>query len=142
MSLRSIKAQARMDLHRGMQVQALYLPPAWPTAAAIPCRVRVHTKFTQLGDQKGTSLNSAETEEQVPRLLFHAPEVLPVRGGRVTINAREGYMVGVTVPADDMNFIHARVAPLTAAQMTGLPLPPSDPSEYPEPSPEWETTEW
>jgi hypothetical protein len=140
MSLRSIKAQARMDLHRGMQVQALYIPPN--NGTPVPCRVRVHTKFTQLGDQKGTSLNSAESEEQVPRLVFHAPEVIPERGGRITINPREGYIVGVTVPADDMNFIHARVAPLTAAQLASLPMPPSDPSEYPEPQPEWEQTEW
>lgn len=112
-----------MDLHRAMQVHALYLPPTWPAVDPIPCRVRVHTKFTQLGDQKGTSLNAAETEEQVPRLVFHAPEINPVRGGRVTISPREGYVVGVTVPADDVNFIHARVAPMTEAQLALLPMP-------------------
>lgn len=129
-----------MDLHRGMQVHALYIPPN--NGAPISCTVRVHTKFTQLGDQKGTSLASAETEETIPRLVFYVPEVEPVRGARVTINAREGYIIGATLPPDDMNFMHARVASLTAAQMVGLPLPSSDPSEYPEPPPVWEEVEW
>lgn len=124
-----------------MQVRALYIPPT-TGATPIPCYVRVHTKFTQLGDQKGTSFSSAETEEQAPRLVFYVPEVEPVRGAKVTINAREGYIVGATLPPDDMNFMHARVAVLTAAQMVGLPLPPSDDSEYPAPSPVWEETEW
>lgn len=123
-----------------MQVRALYIPPN--VGAPVPCHVRVHTKFTQLGDQKGTSLASAETEETAPRLVFYVPEVEPVRGGKVTINAREGYVIGVTLPPDDMNFMHARVASLTAAQMVGLPLPPSDASEYPEPPPVWEEVEW
>jgi len=121
MSLRAIKAQARADLHQQMRVRALYIPPN--AGAPIPCYVRVHTKFGQLGDQKGTSLSSAESEETIPRLVFYVPEVEPIRGARVTINAREGYIIGATLPADDMNFMHARVAALTPAQLVGLPLP-------------------
>lgn len=119
MGLRETKARARADLHQAMRVRALYVPPG-VDPVAVPCFVRVHTKFVQLGDQKGTNLNSAETEETAPRLLFWRDEVPePKRGGYVTISAAdtgtgrpEAYRLGVTLPADGQT-ITARVAELS-----------------------------
>jgi len=129
MGLREIKAKARADLHREMRVRALYVPPGLDPEP-IPCYVRVHTKFTQLGDQKGTSLNSAETEEKVPVLIFWGTEVPePKRAGYVTISEAdtgtgrpEAYRLGVILPPDGAT-ITARVAEMSESQMTGLLFP-------------------
>lgn len=99
-----------------MRVRAYYF--ASDDAEAVPCYVRVHTKFTQLGDQKGTSLNSAETEETAPRLLFWREELQPVRNSVIIILAEdslsggvEGYRLGVVLPPDGLT-ITARVSEL------------------------------
>jgi len=126
MGLREIKAKARADLHQQMGVRALYVPPEG-TGEPIPCSVRVHTKFAQLGDQKGTNLNSAESEESIPRLVFWRDQVpQPERKGYVTISPTdtgtgkpEAYRIGVVLPPDN-HTITARVAEMNDSQMTGL----------------------
>lgn len=114
-----------------MRVRALYVPPGKDgdgnPHAPIPCYVRVHTKFVQLGDMKGTNFNSAETEETAPRLLFWRTEVPePKRGGYVTISAGdtgtgqpEAYRLGTTLPADGQT-ITVRVAELEPSSFSGL----------------------
>ncbi len=137
MGLREIKAKARADLHQQMRVRALYVPPG-VDPEPVHCFVRVHTKFVQLGDQKGTSLNAAETEETAPRLLFWTSEVPePKRAGYVTISAAdtghgepEAYRLGVVLPPDGLT-ITVRVAELNAGQMTGLLFPEDVPVEVP-----------
>lgn len=112
-----------------MRVRALYVPPG-VDPVPVPCYVRVHTKFVQLGDQKGTNLNSAETEATAPRLLFWRAEVPePKRGGYVTISAAdagtghpEAYRLGVILPEDGVT-ITVRVAELPTNQHAGLIFP-------------------
>lgn len=123
MSLRAIKAQARRDLHEAMRVPALYLPE-WPgdPADAIPCHVRVHTRFEALGDMVGTSLGYAETRETTPKLIFWREEVEPVGGSVVSVEIGEAYRVSTVDPKDGLT-ITAFVAPLSAAESVGLPVP-------------------
>jgi hypothetical protein len=123
-SLREIKEQARRDLHNGMKVSALYLSE-WPVEGepvAIPCEVRVHTKFKALGDLAGTSLGYAETQEPVPRLLFMKDQVDPVNQAVVSISLEEAYRIVLVNPADGIT-VTAEVTPMSATQRVGLPLP-------------------
>ena len=108
-----------------MRVRALYIAPNGDTE---PCWVRVHTKFAQLGDQKGTSLNSAETEETVPALIFWREELVPKNTAVVTISEihsgtgeREAYQIGVVLPPDGLT-ITARVAELSPAKAATYPV--------------------
>lgn len=115
-----------------MRVRALYVPPGKDAAtgeplAPIPCYVRVHTKFVQLGDQKGTNLNSAETDEKAPRLLFWREEVpKPLQTGYVTITAAdsghgkpEGYRIGSVLPTEGQT-VSVRVYEMSESQLAGL----------------------
>jgi hypothetical protein len=123
MSLRAIKAQARRDLHEAMRVPALYLPD-WPgdVEDAIPCHVRVHTRFEALGDMTGTSLGYAEVTEQTPKLIFWREELNPSQGGVVSVELGEAYRIQSIDPKDGLT-ITALVSPMSAAQSIGLPVP-------------------
>ncbi len=120
MSLRSIKAKARLDLHQAMKVPAYY----YATRAADPVAVdiRVHTSFKALGDLKGTSFSYAETEADVPELIFWLADLTPANNSLVMISATEGYRVNHTVPPDGLT-ITAKVASLSAADRAGLSYP-------------------
>lgn len=125
--LRDIKRQARRDLHNEMRVPVLYL--STPTATPVPVGARVHSKFRALGDQPGTSLNSAEREEIVPRIIFFRSDLPaePVRGAIVSVEAGEAYRVDVVLPADDQ-FVTVRVIQMTPTMLAtsfpdGQPVP-------------------
>ena len=121
MSLRSIKLKARRDLHNAMKVPASYYSDDATYVGLI--HVRVHTKWTQQGDLKGTNLNYAETEDATPKVLFDRLEVAsPPRNCYVVISAAEGYRINQTKPADG-EFITAECAPMTAAELAGKVLP-------------------
>ena len=140
MGLRDIKAQARADLHQAMQVRAFYL--ATKASEPVLCSVRVHTKFGNLGDQKGTNFNAAETREIIPRLVFWRPQgILPVRNALVLISAEEGYRIGVVDPEDGLT-ITAQVSEISKAEMATLPVPPTGDTEIPVMPPGWTETEW
>lgn len=126
MSLRAIKEQARRDLHEGMKVSALYLPK-WPIPegedlVAIPCGVRVHTKFKQVGDLAGTSLGYAQAEDETPKLVFMIEQVNPSNNSVVSIGVAEAYRINHTIPRDGIT-ITAEVIPMIAAERVGLPVP-------------------
>lgn len=120
-SLREIKTAARRALHQAMRVPASYYET--PIATPRLIHVRVHTKWTQHGDLKGTNLNYAEAEEVAPTLIFDRSEVEnPPAGGFVIISAEEGYRIGQTKPKDGIT-ITAEVARLRAAEIAGKTLP-------------------
>lgn len=101
MSLRAIKERARRDLHNAMRVPAFYYPGGVTSADPVPCHVRVHTKFgAQMGDLKGTNFNFAETEANVPALVFWVAEIDPDNNAVVMISAEEGYRINHVLPRD------------------------------------------
>lgn len=101
MSLRDIKRRAREDLHNAMRVPAFYYPGGVTSAEPVPCHVRVHTKFgAQLGDLKGTNFNYAETEANVPSLVFWVQEIDPDNNAVVMISPSEGYRINHVHPRD------------------------------------------
>lgn len=121
MGLREIKTKARRDLHKAMQVPASY----YESAAATPrlIHVRVHTKWVEQGDLKGTNLSYAETEDKAPRIIFDRAEVaMPPRNSYVVISAEEGYRIGQTEPFDGIT-ITAEAAVMTATELAGKTLP-------------------
>lgn len=76
-----------------MRVPAFY----YATDDGLPqaCDVRVHTKLNaQLGDLKGTNFSYAETEAQIPKLIFWlADGIDPDNMAVVMISATEGYRI-------------------------------------------------
>jgi hypothetical protein len=121
MGLREIKTKARRALHTAMQVPASF----YETPAATPrlIHVRVHSKWIEQGDLKGTNLNYAETEDLAPRIVFDRAEVAnPPRNSLVVISAEEGYRIGQTEPVDGIT-ITAEAARMTAAELSGKTLP-------------------
>lgn len=121
MGLREIKTKARRDLHNAMKVPASYYANAIATPVLI--HVRVHTKWLEEGDLKGTNLNYAERETTTPRIVFDRDEVAnPPRNAMVIVSEEEGYRVGQTEPADGIT-ITAEVMPLSPADLAGKTLP-------------------
>lgn len=119
MGFREIKTTARRQLHDKMKVPALYLDDA----DEIALTVRVHTQWKALGELKGTSFDYAEREAAIPQIVFMRAQIeSPVRNARVILSAEEGYFVDHTQPPDGISVI-AKVRPMTAAQMVGVPYP-------------------
>lgn len=120
-SFRDIKRKARRDLHRELQVPALYIADIGGPAVLV--HVRPHTKFNALGDLQGTNFNYAEREEPQPRIIFMRDEVMaPKRGAIISVEPGEAYRVDHTQPADDIS-ITAYVIQLTEKEAVGLPVP-------------------
>ncbi len=103
-----------------MKVPAFYY--ANRLAAPVEVNVRVHTKFKALGDLKGTSFSYAETEEEIPKLIFWRSEMEPANGSFVVVSAEEGYRVNHSDPPDGLT-ITAKVASLDAADLVGFSYP-------------------
>jgi hypothetical protein len=126
MTLRAIKEQARRDLHDAMKVAALYLPE-WPVAEeeepeAIPCNVRIHTKFKALGDLAGTSLSYAETQEPTPKAIFMREEVDPINNAVISVSVDEAYRIAFVHPKDGLTTT-VDIVSMSATQRIGLPVP-------------------
>lgn len=124
MGIRDIKRKARTKLHRAMQVAGLYL---FDDDDPKPVSVRVHYDFRALGDLAGTSYNFADRQETMPKIVFLAAEVAPVRGAIVSVEAGEAYRVDNVLPKDDLT-ITAEVLRMTASEIakefpTGQPVP-------------------
>lgn len=119
MSIRDIKRDARRRLHADLSVAALYIPVTGATP--VPVTVRVHTKFSALGDKE-----MAQRADIEPRLIFLASELpapLRPKTGVVSVEIGEAYRIEAADPVDDAGFITATVAQLPVAQTTGLPVP-------------------
>ena len=104
-----------------MKVPASYYSDAATYVGTI--YVRVHTKWTEEGDLKGTNLNYAERETITPRIVFDRSEIAnPPRNSLIIVSAEEGYRVGQTEPPDGIT-ITAEVSPLSPADLAGKTLP-------------------
>ena len=78
-----------------MQVPALYIPdPDDNASVALPCSIRVHTKFDALGGVRGTSFAYAETREEQPQIIAWRSQVpYPERGAIFSVAPGEAYRV-------------------------------------------------
>lgn len=120
MSWRDIKSDARRAVHENMHLPALYIEPGFP---AKDITVRLHTKFLQLGDMKGTSFSFAEKEEVKPKIIFLVEEVpAPVRNAIVSIAPGEAYRIDHTLKPDGLT-VTAEVLRLSETEAALLPIP-------------------
>jgi hypothetical protein len=121
MGFYEIKEKARRLLHQTMKRPASYYET--PGSAPRLVYVRVHTKWIEQGDLKGTNLSYAETEDTTPRIIFMRDEVNnPPRLGLVILSADEGYRIGQTEPSDAIS-VTAEVTRMSAPDLVGKVLP-------------------
>ena len=118
---RDIKRRMRRDVHDTMRVPALYL--ATRQAVPVPCMVRLHTKFSAVGDLPGGGSQYAERMETTPRVILDRNDVeMPDRNGIISVAPGEAYRILSTQPADG-EFVTVNVAALPAADAASLPVP-------------------
>lgn len=119
MSWRDQKREARRTVHRTMQIDAMYYGDGSP----VPVRVRLHTKFDAIGDDR--SMGWAEMQVTRPRVLFLVEDgIQPERGHVVYVQPGEAYQIDNTLPPDDIT-ITAEVTRMTARQLQQAGLPES-----------------
>lgn len=124
MSLRDIKAQARTDLHNGMQVRIAYYETA--ASPALVTRCRVLSKVEQAGELKGTNLSYAETVETIPTLIFLLADNVPVaRNAIIVVASDEGYQIDHIEPTDVVT-VTAKAKRMRAEEFASLLPPPSE----------------
>lgn len=130
MTWRQQRAEARALVHETMQVSC-YLLSALPydsnSGGPLAISARIHNKETKLGDQAGTSLNSAERYEAIPKAVFWRQDVIDaawtlVRGNIISVGDGEAYHIDVVHP-HDTETISVDIARLDADDSTGLPYP-------------------
>ena len=122
MAWRDIRRRSRLDVHKTFQVPALYRAPG--SALWARCQVRVHDKFKPLGGVLGTSYAYAEREDVAPQIIFLASQIIPERGGIVSVEDGEAYRIDHTFPRDNIT-IDTDVFRLEVADTVGLPTPDS-----------------
>jgi len=121
---REQKREARRIVHDVMHIPAKYYTS--PGASPADVRVRLHTKFTLIGDDR--SMGWAEMQAVKPRLIFMRPE-LDEAGIELTRNAivylqpGEAYAIDNTLPPDDIT-VTAEVTLLSKKQYQDAGLPP------------------
>lgn len=118
MAFRDVKRQMRRDLHTVMQVPALYILGA---DDPVDVNVRLHTRMAEQGASQQPAYG-AERVEFVPKIRFDRSELVPTRGAIVSVETGEAYRVMMVEPPDDQ-FQFAMVAPLSASEAAGLPVP-------------------
>lgn len=117
------KQAARTAVHEYMSRPGLYIPDIAFPSTNTPVTVRVHERWTEIGNLKGTSFHFAEREEVTPRLVFWVSEIVPDRLAVVSVAAGEAYRVETVEPKDGLS-VTANVVRLSAAEAAGLPVPP------------------
>lgn len=134
MTWRDTKRTARSTVHQTMKVRCIYLAqgivPDSNSESGFEfteLEIRVHEHQTKLGDQAGTSLNSAERFEPDPRLIFwkaelEAKNITLKRNDVVSVSAGEAYRLGPTKP-HDQETITVPVTRLAVAETANLPIP-------------------
>lgn len=121
MTIRSIKEQARRQLHEKMSLPALYR--AEPASEWEAVTVRLHEKWTRFGDIG--SMDGAQMVEIPTRMVFLVEDFddgKPARSALVSIAEGEAFRVGEADEPDGLTII-ASVARLPADQAAGLPVP-------------------
>jgi hypothetical protein len=124
-ALRTIKRQARRDLHDQMEIPAYYLRQAG--AAPMLVHVRLWYAANRIGQVKGSRIYPAEMENESDRLRFDLSEIGRTleNGAIVSLEAGEAYRIDNLLPPDD-EFQTAEVSRMTGAETDGLPVPDPD----------------
>lgn len=120
--LRDIKRRARSDLHGDMSVAALYIPAPNATPVEVTVRVWRKREDPMVGEMGGFQ-GAAEIATSEDRVRFDLSE-LPAplrRSGVVSVESGEAYRIDFLYPAD-LGYQTARVVPLSADEVTGLPV--------------------
>lgn len=123
MALAHIRAAARRNLHRAMQVPALYIPPG-ANAPIYEINVRVHDKLVKQGEIDGLDYTASTVIESVPQIVYLREDAeWPVaRGGVFSIEPGRAYRVDHAMPPDGLT-VTVRVLRLSASEAENLPLP-------------------
>lgn len=134
---RDTKAAARRVVQDTMQIPFVYLASGLPyvedsnSAGELPIlQARLHLSDKALGDQAGTSLNSAERVEPIRAMIFWQADLDEHELGPITLErnailvAQDGdaYCIDHIEPLD-VETITVRVSPVDEADAQGLPRP-------------------
>lgn len=120
MSWRDIKRDMRRDVHSNMQIPALYLEAGKPP---LEVTVRLHTKFADLGDMRGTSSAFAEKHEVSPKAILLTEEVPnPVRNAIISVAPGEAYRIDNAYPPENIT-ITVEILRLSKDEAAVLPVP-------------------
>ena len=122
-NFRDIKRRARRDLHEHMKLPALLLANK-ADPVGIPVTIRLHTKFMALGDQKGTSLNSAEMEAMIPKAILMLDQIpsIPAENSVLSVAPGEAYRISHAEEPDDIS-VTVHIVQLPLAKTVGFPVP-------------------
>lgn len=85
-------------------------------------RICITDRFTTAGDQKGTSLNSAEMEIESPMIEFLIEQVTPKQNSFVAVQRGLVYQVDTLLPFDDIT-ITGRASRLRQEKLSNYPVP-------------------
>lgn len=133
MGWRETKATARAAVQTAMRIPVLYLTSLTAdgdsnSAGVLPqIGVRLHLQNKLIGDQVGTSLNSAERWEETPVAIFWVEEldensITLARGAVLSVAEGEAYQIE-NVRKPDVETVTCDIFKLSAAKADGLPLP-------------------
>lgn len=108
--LRKLKAQARLDLHNAMQVEAFFYASVDPNKGTADLTqlprlisVRIHTTFSEIPLRSGSKDLSAHFKDTTPKIVFLAAQVpKPIRGSLVSVAPGELYRVEAADPRDGL----------------------------------------
>ena len=120
---RDQKREARRVVHDTMGLDVWHYTAVGATPT--PIRVRLHTKFTQIGDDR--SMGWAEIEAVKPRLVFMLSEIAAMgvtinRGDTIYFQPGEAYNIDNTLPPDDIT-VTAETSRLSRKQYQDMGLP-------------------
>lgn len=138
----------RQKFDRLGRIALYYADPAAMNPRII--RVCITDRFTTAGDQKGTSLNSAEMEIETPMIEFLLDEAEPRQNSFVAVQRGLVYQIDTLLPFDDIT-VTGRAARLRPEKVRNYPHPSdaliealiSDPGllrNQPNPLPAWMKT--
>lgn len=134
MGWRDIKAKARDTVHQTMKVKCVYMPTGVPPDSNSgsgdglhELEVRIHEHQVPLGDQAGTSLNSAQRIEPDPRAIFWRSELIAkgitlARNAVLSVADGEAYRLGPVKP-HDQETISVPITRIKPSETVGFPLP-------------------
>ena len=84
--------------------------------------VCITDRFTTAGDQKGTSMSSAEMEIDAPTIEFLREQIEPARNGYVSVERGLVYMIDVAMPTDDITVTY-RANRIRGDKLRNFPFP-------------------
>lgn len=99
-TFRDQKRQARQQLHQALSEPALYFPER--TGDPIEVTVRLHLRFSLLGDLLATRVGFGDAHEMTPRIIFWNAEVRPTRDAYVITKDMGAFLIDTVQDPDDV----------------------------------------